>query len=265
MATYNGKDYIGEQIDSLLAQSFTNWHLYIHDDGSNDGTDVVIHQYENLYPQQISILDYPSQGCACKNFLGMLETISADYYMFCDQDDVWFPEKIERTFERMKTVEQQNANRPILIHTDLLVVDQFLNTIHPSFIKHQQIHLDKINSFEDYANTNTVTGCTMLFNEQAKQCMKRPYHKAILHDAWICLSVSALNGVIEFIDLPLVKYRQHSNNTLGAHDISQFTIPYKIKHLQTLISNNIRHYREMNAVKPISVWTFMKAKLRYKK
>ena len=112
MATYNGKDYIGEQIDSLLAQSFTNWHLYIHDDGSTDGTDKVIHQYENRYPQHISILNYPSQGGACGNFLSMLENVSADYYMFCDQDDVWLPEKIERTFERMKTAEQQHANLP---------------------------------------------------------------------------------------------------------------------------------------------------------
>ena len=184
--------------------------------------------------------------------------------MFCDQDDVWLRDKTEKTFDRMKTLEQQQADRPLLVHSDLMLTDAQLNVTDMSFIRNQHIKIAAIKTFEDYAATNTVTGCTTLFNQYAKACIRRPYDRAILHDAWLCLSVVAQGGVVSFIDEPLVKYRQHDNNTLGSTDMSQQTPLHKIRNIKQMIVDSIRHYREMNAVRPISIWSFIHAKNRYR-
>lgn len=265
MATYNGAAYLGEQIDSVLAQTSSQWHLYVHDDDSVDGTPEVLAQYMKRFPQQITVLHYPAQGGACRNFISMLEAVEASYYMFADQDDVWLPEKVERTFARMRDLEIRDGRCPILIHTDLYIVDAALQVLSPSFVRDQQIRIDRIKTFEDYASTNTVTGCTALFNEQAKLCMKRPCDKAMMHDSWICLSVAACGGVVDYIDEPLVKYRQHGTNALGATDLSKMTLLHKLRTIRQLILANMEHYDEMNAVKPISVLEYVRAKIRYKR
>lgn len=265
MATYNGSSFLHEQIDSILGQSFTDWHLYVHDDGSKDNTPCILEQYQKQYHDQITLLNYPAQGNACQNFLSILERIEAPYYMFSDQDDVWLPEKIAKTFSKIKYLEREFANTPIIVHSDLYITDQLLNITSRSFIKNQQIKIDRIKSFADYSATNTVTGCTMLFNAVAKQNIKRPYDKAIMHDAWICLSVAAKNGIVDFIDEPLIKYRQHHDNTLGACDMSQQTLLHKLKNIHQLFKDDMAHYQEMNAVKHISIWEFTKAKIRYKR
>ena len=93
MATYNGAKYLREQIDSILSQTSNLWHLYIHDDGSKDGTMEILNDYTTRYPETVSVLDYPSRGGALQNFMSLLEKVEADYYMFSDQDDVCIPRR----------------------------------------------------------------------------------------------------------------------------------------------------------------------------
>lgn len=265
MATYNGAMYIREQMDSLLCQTFTDWHLYIHDDGSTDETADIIAGYVQANPDKITVLTYPSQGGACHNFFSLLEAVEAPYYMFCDQDDVWLTEKIEKSFARMTQTERDHPGKAILVHSDLLLTDARLNVTSSSFLSNQRIRTDVIKTFEDYAATNTVTGCTTLFNQQAKASIKRPYKKAIMHDAWLCLSVVADDGIIELVNEPLLKYRQHAGNALGSTDMSRQTTLHKLLNIKRIVTADIRHYREMNAIKPISLWSFIKAKWHYRK
>ena len=126
MATYNGEKYLREQVDSIISQTCQDWHLYIHDDGSKDSTIAIIKDYICQYPDSITLLDYPPQGGACKNFLSMLDKVEAPYYMFCDQDDVWLPEKIALSLEEMKRQEALHPQKPVVIHTDLHIVDDKL-------------------------------------------------------------------------------------------------------------------------------------------
>lgn len=264
LATYNGERYLREQIDSILSQSFTQWHLYVHDDGSCDHTLDILSEYAHKDSEKITILDYPSQGNACNNFFSLLEKVEAQYYMFSDQDDVWNVNKIQRCYEEMQRQEQSNGGKPVLIHSDLTVVDSQLSVLALSFVRSQRIKVDKVVRFSDYAYTNTVTGCTMLFNAETIKHIKHPRTRARMHDSWIAMSLAASGGIVSFIDEPLVMYRQHGDNTLGAKDMAKITFWTKLKSLTSMLSEIIDHYREMNDIKRISFVSYLIARIRYK-
>ena len=126
MATYNGEKYLREQIDSLLSQSYCDWTLYIQDDGSKDATLDIIKSYDD---ERIVLVDVglTRQG-AGMNFMSLLNMVESEYYMFCDQDDVWFGDKIEKELVRMKEIErEQGTKTPIIMHTDRTHTDAELN------------------------------------------------------------------------------------------------------------------------------------------
>ena len=106
MATYNGERFLAEQIASILGQANHDWHLYIHDDGSKDNTVNILNDHAMKHPDEITVLDYPPQGGALSNFMSLLERVEADYYMFSDQDDVWMPEKVELTLQKIREMEK---------------------------------------------------------------------------------------------------------------------------------------------------------------
>ncbi len=263
MATYNGEKYLREQIDSLFAQTYQDWHLYVHDDGSKDDTVSIVREYIVKNPKKVTLVDYPSQGGACKNFLSMLERIEAPYYMFCDQDDVWMPEKITKAYESMKKLELQNPAIPITINTDLIVVNKDKEIIAKSFWRYQNIDTNWIKKYSDHAALQYVTGCTMLFNKKAKEIVKFHHDEATMHDSWIALSVAANNGIIMNMHESQILYRQHGNNTLGAQDAKKRTLLYRLKHANNIIALNKKHFKEMNAIRKISVCEYLSAKIRY--
>ena len=265
MATYNGEKYLREQIDSLFAQTCQDWHLYVHDDGSSDGTVAILKEYNEKYHTRITLMDYPSQGGACKNFLSMLERVEAPYYMFCDQDDVWLQNKIEVSYKRMEEEEIIHKSSPIVVNTDLTVVDKDMNEISKSFWNYERIYPKWIIQYEDNAAIHSVTGCTMLFNDVAKKAMKHPFDLAEMHDIWITLSVHAIGGIISYIEMPTILYRQHGCNTLGARDASKITFVDKLLDIANILKINTIHYKQMNFIRNISVLDFIKAKIRYKK
>lgn len=265
MATYNGEKYLREQVDSIISQTCQDWHLYIHDDGSKDSTIAIIKDYICQYPDSITLLDYPPQGGACKNFLSMLDKVEAPYYMFCDQDDVWLPEKIEKSYCKIQGIEEKTSSKtPIIINTDLTVVDEHLQIICNSFWNRERICPKWLHDYQDHAAFYSATGCTMLFNQKAKEAVKRPILHATMHDAWVNLSVAAVNGVICYLPESHILYRQHSHNTQGARELYTFTLQYRLKHFLKIIKINIRHYQEMNSIKNISILSYILAKIRYK-
>ena len=129
LATYNGENYISEQIESIFAQTEKDWMLYVHDDGSKDTTQQILKKYVADYPEQIVLVDGPATGGAKTNFLYLFQQVEAPFYMCCDQDDVWLPDKIEVTKKEMDNLVRGDEDKPCLVFTELRVVDGELNTI----------------------------------------------------------------------------------------------------------------------------------------
>ena len=218
LATYNGAKYIREQLDSLFQQSFDNFHLYIRDDGSSDDTLKIVAEYCQKYPDRITFFeDSQKHKGAAKSFMQMLQNVDSDYYMFCDQDDIWLPNKIEKTFARMKEVE---GSFPTLVATDLKVVDEQLNPIKDSFNADLKIDIFRKHP-ELICVRHVVTGCTMMFNRAAKEAALPMSPRATMHDEWVALCVHFKNGIISILDDATVLYRQHTKNTLGAEQATK--------------------------------------------
>lgn len=219
LATYNGEKYISEQIRSILKQSYNNWNLYIHDDGSNDRTLEIVESYQEKYPQNIYILENKKVGGAKNNFFYLMSKVKAPYYMFCDQDDVWMPNKIELTVGRMKENEKEKKNSPILIFSDLKVVDEKLKMISPKMSEYQNLNMYYTDIYHLMLQ-NVVTGCTCMINDRCKELALKckNIEEVIMHDWW-CGLIASYFGKIDYIDKPLIQYRQHTNNSVGAKNV----------------------------------------------
>ena len=265
MATYNGEHFIKDQLDSIISQTNENWHVYVHDDGSKDDTVAILKEYKEKHPAKITLMDYPPQGGACANFLSILEKVEAPYYMFSDQDDVWLPNKAEVSMQAMLKAEKCHGDAPVIVNTDLVVVNGKLEMINHSFWEYEGIYPDFVKNYNDNAAVNSVTGCTMLFNKKVKDIIPLPTKNTLMHDAWITLATYANNGKVVYLQDKTVKYRQHGGNVLGARDISKNSIINRLKNFSTTLRINSKHYSQMNDIKHISLLKYIIAKLRYRK
>ena len=230
LSTYNGAKYIAEQLDSLLAQSYSNFVIVTRDDGSTDATCSIVADYASRHPQLFLCLsnDGVNRGASAsfsclieyvlqhKSELGLVKA----YMMFCDQDDVWYPEKIARQIDAILAAEADGdgatmaVQLPLLVHTDLAVVSEKLEPIEPSLASFQRLDNER-NSFSNIVISNLVTGCTALVNEELASKLVPIPEDAIMHDWWLALGAVAFGKRI-FLNAPMVSYRQHGANTIGA-------------------------------------------------
>lgn len=244
LATYNGSKYINEQIDSLLSQTFQEWTLIVHDDGSKDDTVQILNDYHKKYPNKIRVIDDGIQcGGAKENFSHLMSYSSAPYIMFCDQDDIWLPNKIEITYNEMVSVEIRNPKVPILIHSDLKVVDENLNVISDSMFDYQKLPKN-IGSINQILVQNNITGCTVMINREALSVSLPIPKVAIMHDWWIGCNVLKAKGIIGLISEPLILYRQHTNNTLGSKKIDVSYYISKLNNVNGIVSSYISIWRQ---------------------
>lgn len=218
MATYNGEDFIEQQLDSLIAQTYRDWELYIHDDGSLDATPAILERYANAFPNQIHLVNGASRGSAKRNFLFLMNNIDAPYIMFCDQDDVWNSSKIEYSLSAIKVLEsKKDKNIPLLIFSDSTVSDRELHVIRKSFFSFQRLNPNRI-LFSELLVQNVVPGNTVIFNQALLQYAVKYSNEdnIIMHDSW-CALIAAYFGAIDVIRESTLLYRQHQNNVLGAN------------------------------------------------
>ena len=218
MAVYNGQEYIREQLESLKDQTYTEWRLVIRDDRSSDKTAEIVKKFSDEVEQEVifKVNEKPS-GSAKNNFALLInDAKESDYVMFCDQDDIWKKDKIEITFNKMKQAEERyGRDFPLLVHGDVEVIDENGNINADSMFEMSHINADS--KLPQILIQNHVTGCTMMCNKKLiagiSEYASSEY--IIMHDYLAALYASVF-GKIEVIKKPLLSYRQHSGNSVGA-------------------------------------------------
>ena len=192
VATYNGQRFLREQFDSLLAQTCKDFTIRIRDDGSTDNTAQIIEQYVECHPGRIILEENGGETSgACANFSRLLEATDADYVFFCDQDDVWLPEKVETQRKQLMDLEEEHGeDTPLLVHSDLEVVDENLNTLDQSFWHYQYLCPEKMQTLNRLLVQNCVTGCATAVNKSLAKLGAPIPSEAIMHDWWLASSPS---------------------------------------------------------------------------
>lgn len=225
LSTYNGEEFLDEQLDSILDQSVKDIVIVVRDDGSSDETTAVLARYEKKYFEKFCLLPSDNQNLGAKGSFACLmryvlenkQALGLDraYMMFADQDDIWVPQKAEYEFQRLLQIERRESSLiPALVHSDLEVIDRHGKCIAESFIAYQGLKIDR-GDLVNLALSNLVTGCTAVINEElANKALPIP-NDAIMHDWWLAVTAAAF-GAREYIDQPLVRYRQHDANAIGA-------------------------------------------------
>lgn len=219
LATYNGEKYIEVQLQSLIDQTFKNFVCYIHDDGSKDRTVEIIKEFQERYPDNCILLEYEGGHGAIGNFLSLARYVrnntSEPYIMFTDQDDYWYPTKVEKELEALKKGE--DPSKPYLVYCDQEIVDGELNIIAKSGMEYSKRKAGVDDSFKELVFENCAAGCTIAINRLCLEIAMDHVNEehVIMHDWWFML-IARCFGSIGYVDEPLMKYRQHGSNTLGA-------------------------------------------------
>lgn len=231
MSTYNGEDYLGQQIESIQKQSYEDWRLFIRDDGSSDDTVKIIEEYQKK-DRRIQLINqgHIKNIGVVRSFFELLENVDANFYMFSDQDDYWLPDKIKVTLEEML---KYNFDLPNCVYTNLKIVDKNLNGEERLLKRNWQ-------SFTNVLFTNNVYGCTMMINNSLKRMVnfkKIDYQRIYMHDWWLAL-IAAEFGNLRFIDKATILYRQHGSNQVGATD----------KSFSALLQRLLNHERDKKAM-----------------
>jgi hypothetical protein len=215
LSTWNGERWLPELLASLEKQTFQDWQLLVRDDGSTDQTLRIVLKWQAAHPDKLAglLLDGSHLGSKL-SFSRLVEASTAPCLMFCDQDDVWFPEKVELQYTALRRLEAQyGESMPLLVHSDLVVVDAERAIQAVSFWDYRDFEIGQRK--QAYLLNNVVTGCATAFNRAAADwAFPLPFY-AMEHDRWLAL-VCAWFGQIQALPHPLLLYRQHEDNLIGA-------------------------------------------------
>lgn len=216
LSTYNGEAFLAEQIESIQAQTVTDWTLLIRDDGSSDSTPDVIEQFVQA-DSRIRFInrEHRVNVGVIKSFYELVHTEKADVYFFSDQDDVWLPEKMELT---LAEAAKYDGSEPLLVYTDLKVVDQDLDVLVESMVTKQSHHGNT--RLVEELTENTVTGGTMMINHALAELWQTT-EPVLMHD-WYLALLAAACGHLVYLPVPTELYRQHGKNVLGARTWSKY-------------------------------------------
>ena len=264
LATYNSEKYLKIQIDSILNQDYKDFYLYVRDDGSTDSTLFILDEYSSQFSNIFILHDKLTQRKSMGSFMWMLENVKADYYMFCDHDDYWLSNKVSLSLEKMLFTESISPSRPVIVHTDLKVVNSDLQDICPSFWSFSKIKPDLLLDFNYLAVYNGLTGCTMMINAKARFVSLPMNISGTMHDAWIGLKVIDSGGVIDYISVATILYRQHDNNVVGVKEVG--TVRYifnKIVRLNETLRFNSKRLKMVQNIRSFSIFQYIFYKYIY--
>ncbi|HVJ80437.1 MAG TPA: glycosyltransferase family 2 protein [Planctomycetia bacterium] len=225
LATFHGARFLPAQLESLAAQSCGDFTILARDDGSFDDTRRALDAAARRDPRIEILEDDADRLGASGNYGRLLQAAferGAERFFLCDQDDVWRPDKVARQLEALDAAEALHGREtPLLVHTDLEVVDRDLAVIHPSFLKYQGLRHEATDPLRTLCVQNFATGCTMLANRALVQRALPIPEEAVMHDWWLAIAAAA-TGKLLFLPEATVRYRQHGGNRLGAQSYRRF-------------------------------------------
>lgn len=223
LATYNGEQFLTEQLESIVNQSYKDWHIVASDDGSNDKTLELLAEFSTSHPGMMTVVSHKGHGGACENFLDALNDAlsmtDASYLAFCDQDDFWERDKLEASMTVLQDLEGINRE-PSLVFCDAAVTDARLNVTAPSFFDFTGVNPSRT-KLNHLLVQNPISGAAMLFNRSLAEIVAQSHYgsQIWMHDQWVGL-IAACFGKIASVNMPLYKYRQHDDNAMGAIEMS---------------------------------------------
>lgn len=212
LCTFHGQRYLADQLESFLAQTHTNWEVWASDDGSQDDTQSILGEYKSKWENgRLRIYAGPGKGFSA-NFLSLTckPSLSADYYAYSDQDDIWEVDKIERAIHCLQTIPRE---LPALYCSRTRVVDANNKDMGFSPL------FKKAPSFANALIQNIGGGNTMVFNNAARELLLRAgeVEGIVSHDWWAYLVVSGCGGKVFYDSYPSLRYRQHDGNLVGVN------------------------------------------------
>lgn len=256
LPVYNGAAFLQAQLDSVLNQTYSPIHILCRDDGSQDTSPDILARMQQRSPERITVVrDGLGNLGASASFARLLEHsltaplpasfagCQAPFVALCDQDDVWLPEKLAVCAASLVQLETANPDKAALVHSDLRVVAEDGSPIAPSMARYQGLRTQD-QAFNAQLLSNTLTGCTSLFNRRlVEQSLPIP-QGAIMHDWWLSLVASAF-GTRTYIDRALIDYRQHASNAVGAKALE--SKPLSRWRLKRWMDNRHAHIFDLNA------------------
>lgn len=215
MSTYNGEKYLREQIDSVLEQENVNINLIVRDDSSKDGTISILREYEKS--GKLKLLTGGNLGVG-NSFMELLyQSPDADYYAFCDQDDIWLPNKMDVAIEKL---EKLDTKVPGLYISNQILVNEEGKKMKARY------QTEPKHGLENVIFSNYIAGCTMVMNQNLRNILIQHKHRPSkeflelrIHDVWVML-VANLTGRIIYDKNSYILYRQHENNVVGAKSMT---------------------------------------------
>ncbi|MFD1484444.1 glycosyltransferase [Lacticaseibacillus baoqingensis] len=209
MATYNGAEYLRDQIESIIRQSFTDWRLFIRDDGSTDGSKALIEEIKKTEDRIIIVEDNTNRGKGqLANFSTLLDSVDDGFqaYMFADQDDIWYKDKIKVSLDELSRNLVNNVG-PVLVYTNYDVNDsrsQYL--LHPAYSVDPNVNLSRRILVQ-----NWMMGCTMMFNKSLYHLVTNIPKVTENHDNWVA-KVASVTGEVRYVSKQTMWHRIHSSN-----------------------------------------------------
>ncbi len=229
LATYNGAKFIEEQLNSILNNSYKEFTIEVCDDGSTDETLELVSKYVKKY-ENITLHRNEKNLGYVMNFMEGIRRSKSPYIMLCDQDDIWHADKIQKTYERMKQLEQEmSSGVPLLVYSDAMNFDNDTGAELGSFHKSSHLNTENIDPAH-LLMENKCIGCTVMVNGAIREYLDTLPNAIRVHDWWLALICSCF-GKIAYLDESTLQYRQHSGNMIGGSGFSTY-VGNRLKHVK---------------------------------
>lgn len=224
MTTFNGERYLQEQLNSLYTQTRVPDEVFVSDDGSEDSTVDILKEFQHKYGLKYCINDH-SIGVNM-NFEHAIRSCSGDYIMICDQDDIWLPEKIEKTYNKMKEIEE---DKPSVVSSQHWIINGNGEIIS----KKTNIKKDSLACADTLLMpAGTSQGCSLMINKKLLDNLKSfPKTEDCMYDSYISFICASI-GLKYNMSNPLMLYRHHDNNVLARISLEKKNIS---RHLLSLL------------------------------